>query len=446
MALSIGLAFDFLLFRIRRRFYTKNMLKRHQLTKAKAMARYASENSSFFKKYYEGHDVSNFFSLPFLNKEIMMDNLSEYNTLNLDKRELVQFALDVESSRDFSKRFKGVNIGMSSGTSGNKSIIITTVNEEDYIKTMYVSRLIMPKGEKLNCAFILRVSSPAFNYDKNGNRLTYITQLQPIELIVGQLNTLNPNVLAGPPSMLKLLALEKQKGSLNINPKILYVYAEVFYPDIRKVLEDVFKSPIHQVYQGSEGFYALTCKHGNLHINEDMTLMELFDKDGNPAKDGEPCFKLVVTDLHKKAQPIIRYEIDDIITISKEKCRCGSNFRIIENIQGRADDMFWGLRKDTKKPHFIFQDYIARTIISASESIQEYQAIQESYRKVTLRILYSKSDKKNISKILSQRIKKVFADYGCLEPSVNVIFGQPLLNERSNKLIRIICKIKGEKH
>ncbi|GAJ24023.1 unnamed protein product, partial [marine sediment metagenome] len=127
-------------------------------------------------------------------------------------------------------------------------------------------------------------------------------------------------------------------------------------------------------------------------------------------KDGEPCHKLLVTDLHKKSQPIIRYELNDIITISKKKCSCGSNFRVIKQIQGRADDMFWGVKTDTKETQFIFQDYISRTIISTSEDIEEYQATQDSYTEITLGIQLKKdSNKERIKEQLIQRLKKVFS-------------------------------------
>ena len=371
-----------------------------------------------------------------------MDNLTEYNTLGLNKDDLINFALKVEKTRDFSVRFHGINIGMSSGTSGNKGIVITTKEEENYIKAMYTSRLVLPKGEKVNCAFILRVNTPAFNYHQSGNKLTYINQLQTIKKTIEQLEKVNPNIVAAPPSMLKLLAAELQKGSLKISPKLVYSYAEVMYPEDKEYLEKNFKCKVHEIYQGSEGYYALACRHGNLHINEDMVFFELLDIKGLPTKDGEPCYKLLVSDLHKKLQPIIRYELNDIITISKEKCSCGSNFRMIKQIQGRADDMFWGLRTDTKEPQFIFQDYISRTIISTSEDIEEYQVTQDSHTDITLRIQLQKgSDKEKIKEQLTRKLKKVFSKLHCAEPEIKVIFRPPLLNKGSNKLVRIRCNI-----
>ena len=436
----------YILSKYRFRFWSIKDIKKYQEKKTKEIARYAVKHSKFFKEHYNKYDLNKFSSLPIVNKKIMMDNLTEYNTLGLNKDDLINFALKVEKTRDFSARFNGINIGMSSGTSGNKGIVITIKEEENYIKAMYASRLVLPKGEKINCAFILRVNTPAFNYHQSGNKLTYINQLQPIEKTIEQLDKLNPNIVSAPPSMLKLLAAELQKRRLKISPKLVYSYAEVIYPEVKKYLEKNFKCKVHEIYQGSEGCYALTCRQGNLHINEDMVLFELFDDRGLPTKDGEPSHKLLVTDLHKKSQPIIRYELNDIITISKEKCSCGSNFRVIKQIQGRADDMFWGLRTDTKNPQFIFQDYIGRTIISTSEDIEEYQATQDNYTEITLRIQLKKgSNNEKIKEQLVQKLKKVFSMHRCIEPEIKVIFSPPVLNKRSNKLIRIKCNI-GEKN
>lgn len=432
----------YLLCKYRFRNWSVKDIRNYQKRKAESIVRYASNNSDFFRRWYSNYDVNGFYSLPRTNKKIMMDNLSEYNTLRLDKDELIRFALDVEKSRNFNVRFKGINIGMSSGTSGNKGIVITTKHEENYLKAMYASRLVFPKGEKLNAAFILRVSSPAFNYKRMGNKLTYISQLQPIESIVAELEKIRPNVLSAPPSMLKILAKEYLVRNLKIRPRSVYSYAEVLYPDVKLFLEKTFGCRIFEVYQGSEGCYATTCKEGNLHINEDMVLLELYDKNGKPTPDGKPCCKLLVTDLHKKSQPIIRYEINDIITISKQKCRCGSNFRVIEQIQGRADDLFWGIRKDNGEKHFIYQDYISRKIISVSENIEEFQAIQESYTRITLRIKLVGGNKEKIRKKLVNGMKKIFSAYNCLEPEVKIIFGNPKLNNNSQKLARVICKIK----
>ena len=198
----------YLLCKYRFRHWKRSDIEKYQYNKLQKVTSFAFNRSPFFQSYYQNRNLADFTSLPTVNKKLMMDNFSNYNTLNFKKEELVNFALEMENKRDFSSRFHGFTIGMSSGTSGNKGIIVTSKHEEHYLKALYFSRLILPK-EKLTCAFILRVNSPAFNFNFLGNSLTYINQLQPTEKIVSQIEEIQPNVISAPPSILKILAKEK---------------------------------------------------------------------------------------------------------------------------------------------------------------------------------------------------------------------------------------------
>jgi putative adenylate-forming enzyme len=433
----------YLLCRYRYRHFNENKIHIYQENRIKKVVKFAVTNSEFFREYYSGHDLNDVWNLPVMNKKIMMENLTGCNTVGLSKDEIINFCLEVEKTRDFTRRLHGLNIGMSSGTSGNKGVEIVTKEEENYMKAALFARFDFPKREKINLAFILRVSAPAFSLDKFGHKLTYVSQLDTIENINRQLERINPNIISSPPSMLKIIADEYKNGNLSINPGRLISYAEVLYPDVKKYLEQVFKCPVHQIYKCTEGPIAISCKFGSLHINEDLVALQALDDNGAPVSPGQPCKKLIITDLHKKALPVIRYELNDIITISREKCRCGSEFRVIEEIKGRADDIFWGIRKEDNKRHFIFQDYISRMIITASDDIEDFQAIQKDYYHVVLRIILKDgSDKYSIAEKLTSGLKEIFSRYHCFEPEVQIIFGEPLRNPYSNKLIRVICEIR----
>lgn len=433
----------YLLCRYRFRHFNEKEIHIYQENRIKKVVKFGVTNSTFFREYYSGHDLNDVWNLPVMNKKIMMENLTRCNTVGLSKDEIINFCLEVEKTRDFTRRLHGLNIGMSSGTSGNKGVEIVTKEEENYMKAALFARFDFPKREKINLAFILRVSAPAFTLDKFGHKLTYVSQLDTIENINRQLEKINPNIISAPPSMLKIIADEYKNGNLSINPGRLISYAEVLYPDVKNYLEQVFKCPVHQIYKCTEGPIAISCKFGSLHINEDLVALQALDDNGAPVFPGQPCKKLIITDLHKKALPVIRYELNDIITIGKEKCRCGSEFRVIEEIKGRADDIFWGIRKEDNKRHFIFQDYISRMIITASDDIEDFQAIQKDYYHVVLRIMLKDgSDKYSISEKLASGLKEIFCRYHCFEPEVEIIFGEPLRNPYSNKLIRVICEIR----
>ena len=429
----------FLLCKLRHRFYTPGDIRDYQYRRAVELARYASRRSVYFRNLYASRRVEDFYSLPLVNKKKMMDNLTDYNTVGLTKEEILAFCLEVERSRTFTKRLHGINVGLSSGTSGNKGVEIATRSEEMYMKAALFARFAVPKKEKLNLAFILRVSSPAFNLNMFGHRMKYISQLDTIENIDSKLETLQPNVISAPPSMLKIITREAEKGRIHISPKKLVSYAEILYPDVKDYLARTFGCPVHEIYKCTEGPIAISCRCGNLHINEDLVLVEVLNNDGTYTEPGKPCQRLVATDLHKRSQPIIRYELNDIITISPSKCPCGSSFRVIQSIQGRADDVFWAKGRDTGKWQYISPDYISRAVITASDEVDEYQVVQVSPEEVLVRLQLIEGASQELfdaSKVVGN-ITGVFRSYGCNDPKVEIVFGRPEPNPNSDKLIRI---------
>ena len=54
----------------------------------------------------------------------------------------------------------------------------------------------------------------------------------------------------------------------------------------RARLSDVFKCPVFEIYKATEGAIAISCRHGSLHINEDLVAVELIDLDGVPVPPG----------------------------------------------------------------------------------------------------------------------------------------------------------------
>jgi len=430
----------FLACKWRFKFMNKEKLEKYQLKKAQTIVDFAYNNSTYFHNHFLGYNRKDVWALPITNKKLMMENLSDYNTLGFTKHDMINFCLEIEETKNYNTRFYGCSLAMSSGTSGNKGIVITSPEEEKYLQAALFARFPLPRILKIKWAFILRVTTPAFNVSKFGQKLTYISQLNTLENIKDQLEELKPNILSAPPSMLQILAKEVNAGRLNIKPKRIVSYAEVLYSDVSDEIQQIFGTKVHQIYQCSEGPIAMSCKHANLHLNEDLIDVQTIDFDGQPTQPGEPCYKMIITDLNKRSQPIIRFELDDCIVISDSLCKCGSSFRVIEKILGRTDDLYWAQRKDSNELQCIFPDYIRRAIITSSDEIEEYQAIQKEYTKILVRI-YLKAgdnDKEQIISNISRNVKNVFASYKCTEPDIKVIFERPIRNPTSNKLIRII--------
>lgn len=91
----------YILSKYRFRFWSEKNIKKYQEKKTKEIARYAVEYSKFFKEHYNKYDINKFSSLPIVNKKIMMDNLTEYNTLGLNKGDLIHLIKNRDTSHFF---------------------------------------------------------------------------------------------------------------------------------------------------------------------------------------------------------------------------------------------------------------------------------------------------------------------------------------------------------
>ncbi len=80
---------------------------------------------------------------------------------------------------------------------------------------------------------------------------------------------------------------------------------------------------------------ALQCpEHGNLHVQSESLLVEILDEDGaacGPAEVG----RVVVSDLHNFAMPLIFYEIGDYAEPG-EPCACGRGLSVLRRVLGRS--------------------------------------------------------------------------------------------------------------
>ena len=93
---------------------------------------------------------------------------------------------------------------------------------------------------------------------------------------------------------------------------------------------------------------------------------------------------MIITNLINYAQPLIRYEMNDMIVLD-EPCSCGSNFRTIERIIGRRDDLLYFYNSNHEKK-YVFPDLFARWIITESDLIREFQVYQPQVGQILISV------------------------------------------------------------
>ena len=68
-------------------------------------------------------------------------------------------------------------------------------------------------------------------------------------------------------------------------------------------------------------------------------LVEVVDEHDHAVPPGTPGFKVLITNLVNFAQPLIRYEITDAVTLAEGANPAGRPYRCIASIDGRSAEI-----------------------------------------------------------------------------------------------------------
>ncbi|MGC5326039.1 F390 synthetase-related protein [Brevibacillus sp. SYSU BS000544] len=338
--------------------------------------------SWYYRSLYTGLPFDEWSRFPIIQKQEMMSNFDDLNTLGIHKEEAFAIALEAERSRNFDPKVNGATIGLSSGTSGNRGLFLVT-DEETASWAGYILGKVMPGSlfEHHKVAFFLRANSNLYTTVSKGRiQFCFFDLQKDISENMKQLADFDPTILVAPPSMLRYIATKQERGQLKLHPQKILSVAEVLDPLDEAHIRRTFNQVIHQVYQCTEGFLATTCAYGTLHVNEDLVVIQKDYLDESKSR-----FSPIITDFSRKAQPIIRYRLNDILVEKKSACPCGSLFTAIEAIEGRCDDLFYLPSSKVRERLIpVFPDFIRRAVIASSSLLEQYIVVQDSPLEMTI--------------------------------------------------------------
>ncbi len=401
---------EYLCTRYRRRFRSREQLEAWQNKQVEKLWNDVLPRSPFYREYYQGFSFQEWRNLPLINKKIMMEQFDYLNTVGISQDEALKVALKAEETRNFSPMIGEMTVGLSSGTSGHRGIFLISKEERlRWAGAMLAKVLPTSLFSKHRVSFFLRANSNLYTSVKQGNiQFRYFDLIRPVEEHLTELNSWQPTILVAPPSMLRFLAEAQQQGDLSIHPQKIISVAEVLDPIDQQRISEVFGQIVHQVYQCTEGFLAVTCSYGTLHLNEDLVVIQKDVLDPALRK-----FAPIVTDFSRFTQPIIRYRLDDILTEKKDPCPCGSVYLAIEQIEGRCDDIFYLPSATSEKLIPVFPDFIRRAIITARAPIEEYLVIQHQPNLLEVSLQIKGGDLAATQAAVTQSFQHVLQQLGC---------------------------------
>jgi len=411
-------------------------LQKHQAKRVAAILDYAGTRSPYYRRLVSGRGSLTLDSVPRIDKAEMMAHFDQINTAGLKKKDLIEFQLAQDRTGSLGLFPGGFSAGVSSGTSGNKGLTVLSKTERELYSCLLWARNGIPAAVKnRRVLFALRTNNPAFmEVQSFGVKICYVDYTHPAEDLVKIINSRDLNILAGPPSLLAMLA--RLASSIGHRIDVVISYAEVLSEKTRQDIGSAFGAPVVEIYQSSEGFIGSTCRMGRLHLNEDVILVDLEETPDTLGK----ARNVVVTDLYRTTQPVIRYALNDILEVSPEPCSCGSCFRVISRIQGRSDDIFH-LKDPAGGVRYLFPDYVQRAIIHASDEIIEYQAIQHSIDAIEIRlVLKDGANRPGIEQAVRANFGGWAAKVGGRLGEITFTGALPECNPVSKKFIRVVRK------
>ena len=181
----------------------------------------------------------------------------------------------------------------------------------------------------------------AVSVDVGLHRVLRLDATTPVGDLVEALNRYRPEFLYAYPSILGQLAAEQLDGRLRIAPAIVASSGETHTDELRAAIRAAWGTSSFELYAMTEaGIIGSHCaEHAGIHLFEDLAVVEVVDQHDRPVPAGQVGHKLLVTNLVMQTQPLLRYEVSDMVAVAPEPCPCGRPFRLLRGVEGRNDDI-----------------------------------------------------------------------------------------------------------
>lgn len=269
----------------------------------------------------------------------------------------------------------------------------------------------------------------------------------PLARVVDELNTFQPLLLHSYPTFLEVLAAEKRRGTLRIEPEIITVGSEPTTQACRASVRAAFPSArFVETYAATECLaMATACPLGVLHVNEDACILEPVDDELKAVPFGQVASRVLVTNLLNTTQPLLRYELTDSVVIDDHPCACGSPFLVVR-VQGRTDDTFFlldGAGRAQAHPPIPME-----VSLLGVPGLLQYQLVHESQNRLRLVFVVDTTmpgaHGSAVARALAERLHRYLDEHGLL---AEVCFSVEQVDAierhaRSRKLRQITSRVR----
>jgi phenylacetate-CoA ligase len=379
-----------------------------QQRRLRALVAWAKARSPFHAERLRGIDPERFelAQLPTLTKTEMMENFDRFLTdRELKRAELEDFVSDPDRLGQW---YQGkYALSRTSGTQGLKALI---VQDRPMMELLFALQMIRGTAFPTTpLAIARRVLRPARlavitigrGFYPTASALAYappaakvfvrrlwLKHIEPLDDVVAQLNRFRPHVLLAYANVLELLAREALAGRLRLSRgaplRQVINMSEPLSEGAKRLVADAFGLPVTDSYAMGECMaLSVGCPQGHgMHLQADWAVLEVVDRHHRPVEPGRPGDKVLVTNLYNTIQPFLRYEVEDVVTLSPGPCPCGNPLPLILKVEGRRDEVVWVRAGDRYRQ---VHPYVFVDVLDECPEVGWYQITQVERNRFLLR-------------------------------------------------------------
>jgi phenylacetate-CoA ligase len=378
-------------------WWKEERLKQYQLDELRKLLNHAYSNVKYYRRIFDErgltprdiHCLEDLNKLPILTKEIVRNNFDDLIASNFRKRDFYLLKTSGSTLRPLA-----FYCGKNSTLERENAFIWTVWNIAGY---RFDERIVDFDWQgKTNKQW--RVD--------HANRAITIFALTLDEdsmfNFVKVIKKFKPKVLRSVPSMLVVFAdfLRRNRILLNDSIKIVLCRSEMLYAWQRALMVEAFRCRIFSWYgQTEEVVLATECEDcSNYHIFPEYGVTEIVGIEASLNASQEIPGRIIGTGFNNYVMPFIRYDTGDIGSICAERCKCGRNYQVFKNIEGRENEYL--VAEGGKIVPMIFVPYSA--ILS---NASQFQFFQDREGMVTLKIVKSPNFIPDDVKMIRERLR-----------------------------------------
>lgn len=256
-----------------------------------------------------------------------------------------------------------------------------------------------------------------------------------VEFLAGWLAQKDPAYLLTYPTNLSALLDRFERGAAR--PRALLevrTIGETLAPELRARCRAILGVPIVDAYSAQEvGAIALQCPESGLyHVHAESLIVEVLDDSGRACAPGETG-RVVITDLHNFATPLVRYELRDYAEVGAP-CPCGRGLPTLARVLGRQRNMvvlpsgerYWPL--------------VGLHRFREVGEILQYQLVQHDLERVEMRLVTAapldRAAEQRLTEIVQQALGHPF------RIQLTYVSGE-LERSRGGKFEEFVCRVEA---